>query len=76
MVGGTIADIWSESSSLSIQIRPNLNRHFALLPYLETLERGLPMGVYAFAAMSGGSVGPIVAGWIEQNRSLEWRWIQ
>ena len=32
----------------------------------------------AFAAMvfSGPGIGCIAAGWIEQNRHLQWRWIQ
>ncbi|TCD62574.1 hypothetical protein EIP91_006724 [Steccherinum ochraceum] len=39
-------------------------------------ERGLPMAVFAVAAIGGTGLGPVAAGWIEMNPRLEWRWIQ
>ncbi|KAJ7780216.1 major facilitator superfamily domain-containing protein [Mycena maculata] len=39
-------------------------------------ERGLPMAIFSAAALGGTGIGPIVAGWIEINPRLEWRWIQ
>lgn len=38
-------------------------------------ERGKPMALFATGAIFGTGVGPVFAGWIEQNRKLEWRWI-
>lgn len=34
------------------------------------------MAIFATAAIFGTGVGPVWAGWVEQNASLEWRWIQ
>jgi len=34
------------------------------------------MSVFAVVAVGGGGLGPIVAGWVEINPRLEWRWIQ
>ncbi|KAJ7574299.1 MFS polyamine transporter [Mycena floridula] len=39
-------------------------------------ERGLPMSIFSVAALGGTGVGPLVAGWIEMNPHLQWRWIQ
>ncbi|KAJ6568250.1 MFS polyamine transporter [Mycena vulgaris] len=39
-------------------------------------ERGLPMAIFSLAALAGTGLGPVVAGWIEMNSKLEWRWIQ
>ncbi|KAI0630775.1 MFS general substrate transporter [Trametes polyzona] len=39
-------------------------------------ERGMPMSLFAVMALTGPGVGCVAAGWIEQNRHLEWRWIQ
>lgn len=39
-------------------------------------DRGLPMSLYAFSAVAATGFGPLVAGWIEANPHLEWRWIQ
>ncbi|KAF8889266.1 MFS general substrate transporter [Infundibulicybe gibba] len=39
-------------------------------------ERGLPMSIFAVAAVGGTGMGPVIAGWIEMNPQLEWRWIQ
>ncbi|THU86241.1 MFS polyamine transporter [Dendrothele bispora CBS 962.96] len=39
-------------------------------------ERGLPMCIFAVAALGGTGWGPLFAGWIEMNPKLQWRWIQ
>ncbi|KAF9461064.1 major facilitator superfamily domain-containing protein [Collybia nuda] len=39
-------------------------------------ERGLPMSIFVLSAIGGTGLGPIVAGWIEMNPQLEWRWIE
>ncbi|PBK98999.1 MFS polyamine transporter [Armillaria gallica] len=39
-------------------------------------DRGLPMTFFTAAAIGGTGVGPIMAGWIEMNQRLEWKWIQ
>ncbi|KAF5385771.1 hypothetical protein D9615_002204 [Tricholomella constricta] len=39
-------------------------------------DRGLPMSIFAVAAIGGTGLGPVVAGWVEMNPRLEWRWIQ
>ncbi|KAI0369756.1 MFS general substrate transporter [Pilatotrama ljubarskyi] len=39
-------------------------------------ERGLPMSIFAVMALTGPGIGCVAAGWIEQDRHLEWRWIQ
>lgn len=39
-------------------------------------SRGLPMSLFAVAALGGTGLGPVVAGWVEMNPRLEWRWIQ
>jgi DHA2 family multidrug resistance protein len=36
-------------------------------------KRGLAMAAYAFAAVFGAVVGPVLAGWLTENYS--WRWI-
>ncbi|KAH7920530.1 MFS general substrate transporter [Leucogyrophana mollusca] len=39
-------------------------------------QRGLPMSMYALAAVSSTGLGPVIAGWIDANPRLGWRWIQ
>ncbi|KAJ3477006.1 hypothetical protein NLI96_g10762 [Meripilus lineatus] len=39
-------------------------------------ERGVPMAMFSIAAIASTGIGPVVAGWIEMNPRLEWRWIQ
>lgn len=39
-----------------------------------THERGLPMSMFALAAIFGTGAGPVVAGWVEQT--IRWRWIE
>ncbi|KAF9078033.1 MFS polyamine transporter [Rhodocollybia butyracea] len=39
-------------------------------------ERGLPMSLFAVAAIGGTGFGPLYAGWVQMNPKLEWRWIQ
>ncbi|EIW80709.1 MFS general substrate transporter [Coniophora puteana RWD-64-598 SS2] len=39
-------------------------------------DRGLPMSLYSLSAVASFGLGPLVAGWIEANPHLEWRWIQ
>lgn len=39
-------------------------------------ERGQPMALFATAAIFGTGIGPVWAGWVEQNTRLQWRWIQ
>lgn len=39
-------------------------------------ERGWPMAIFAFGAVGGTGLGPALAGYIEKNKNLEWRWIQ
>ncbi|KAK2462261.1 hypothetical protein APHAL10511_005757 [Amanita phalloides] len=39
-------------------------------------ERGIPMAIFTMGALGGTALGPIIAGWIEMNPHLEWRWIQ
>ena len=34
------------------------------------------MSVFAIAAIGGTGLGPVIAGWVEMNPHLEWRWIQ
>jgi hypothetical protein len=34
------------------------------------------MSLFALTAVGGTGFGPVVAGFIEQNTKLEWRWIQ
>ena len=38
-------------------------------------ERGQPMALFATAAIFGTGIGPVWAGWVEQNTNLGWRWI-
>ncbi|KAG1732375.1 major facilitator superfamily domain-containing protein [Suillus lakei] len=47
-------------------------RHMAA----SSVRRGFPMSLYAFAVIASSGLGPMIAGWIEANSSLEWRWIQ
>ncbi|THU84213.1 MFS polyamine transporter [Dendrothele bispora CBS 962.96] len=39
-------------------------------------ERGLPMSIFAFAALGGTGFGPLIGGWIEINPRLGWKWIE
>ncbi|KAI9573833.1 major facilitator superfamily domain-containing protein [Boletus coccyginus] len=39
-------------------------------------ERGFPMALFAIAAVGSSGLGPLLAGWIESNDHLGWRWIQ
>ncbi|KIJ65186.1 hypothetical protein HYDPIDRAFT_175204 [Hydnomerulius pinastri MD-312] len=39
-------------------------------------ERGFPMALFAIAAVGSTGLGPLLAGWIEENPNLHWRWIQ
>ncbi|TFK39513.1 MFS polyamine transporter [Crucibulum laeve] len=39
-------------------------------------ERGLPMSLFSLVAVGGNGIGPFIAGWIEMNPKLGWRWIQ
>ncbi|KIY44966.1 MFS general substrate transporter [Fistulina hepatica ATCC 64428] len=39
-------------------------------------ERGVPMSMFGLAALAGTGLGPVAAGFIEMNSSLQWRWIQ
>ncbi|XP_006464020.1 hypothetical protein AGABI2DRAFT_74658, partial [Agaricus bisporus var. bisporus H97] len=39
-------------------------------------ERGLPMAIFSLSALCGNGYGPLIAGWIEMNSRLGWRWIQ
>ncbi|KAG1834348.1 major facilitator superfamily domain-containing protein [Suillus subluteus] len=39
-------------------------------------QRGFPISLYALAAIASSGLGPMIAGWIEANPSLQWRWIQ
>ncbi|KAG2058682.1 MFS general substrate transporter [Suillus hirtellus] len=38
-------------------------------------QRGFPMSLFALAVIASSGLGPMVAGWIEANPSLQWRWI-
>ncbi|KAF9038954.1 MFS polyamine transporter [Hymenopellis radicata] len=39
-------------------------------------QRGVPMAIFTAAAISGTGFGPMIAGWIEENADLEWKWIE
>lgn len=39
-------------------------------------QRGFPMSLYALSVVASSGLGPMIAGWIEANPSLQWRWIQ
>ncbi|KAG1743115.1 MFS general substrate transporter [Suillus lakei] len=39
-------------------------------------ERGQPMAFFALVAVAGTGLGPVIAGVIEANPRLGWRWIQ
>ena len=39
-------------------------------------SRGIPMALFATAALGGNGLGPLISGWTEMNEKLEWRWIQ
>ncbi|GBE86348.1 MFS general substrate transporter [Sparassis latifolia] len=39
-------------------------------------QRGFAMSMFTTAAIGAIGLGPVASGWIEQNRHLEWRWIQ
>lgn len=71
MVGGTIADIWTSNEYVPCLID---NQYTLTLNFL--LRRGLPMSIFAVMAVGGSGFGPVMAGWIEMNKNLGWRWIQ
>ncbi|KAJ3518374.1 hypothetical protein NMY22_g13711 [Coprinellus aureogranulatus] len=39
-------------------------------------ERGIPMALQSILAFGGNGLGTVVAGWIEANPKLQWKWIQ
>ncbi|AFR97650.2 drug transporter [Cryptococcus neoformans C23] len=39
------------------------------------VQRGLPSAVFAFAAIAGSGMGPVIFAWVESTTRLEWRWI-
>ncbi|OAX33805.1 MFS general substrate transporter [Rhizopogon vinicolor AM-OR11-026] len=39
-------------------------------------QRGFPMSLYSVGIVASLGLGPSIAGWIEANPSLGWRWIQ
>lgn len=41
-----------------------------------TNERGLPMSMLSGGLICGIGIGPVVAGWVEMNPHLGWKWIQ
>ncbi|KAJ3493498.1 hypothetical protein NLJ89_g11005 [Agrocybe chaxingu] len=47
-----------------------------LLMYMMIALRGLPMSIFALAAVGGTGLGPVFAGWIEMDSNLQWKWIQ
>ncbi|KAH7908593.1 MFS general substrate transporter [Hygrophoropsis aurantiaca] len=42
----------------------------------EPHNRGLPMALFSLAAVASTGLGALIAGWIEVNPHLQWRWIQ
>lgn len=34
------------------------------------------MSLFALCAIGATGLGPVFAGWVEQNEHLQWRWIQ
>jgi MFS family permease len=49
---------------------------FLVWRYNYLLRRGQPMAFFALAAVAGTGLGPVIAGMIEADPHLEWRWIQ
>ena len=43
---------------------------------LQMRRRGFPMSLYSVGIIASCGLGPTIAGWIEANPSLGWRWIQ
>ncbi|KAI0917884.1 hypothetical protein AcV5_002710 [Taiwanofungus camphoratus] len=39
-------------------------------------ERGVPMAMFATAAIGATGLGCLAGGWVEQNAHMRWRWIQ
>ncbi|KIY68842.1 MFS polyamine transporter [Cylindrobasidium torrendii FP15055 ss-10] len=39
-------------------------------------DRGMPMALFAVAAIGGSAVGPLMGGWTEMNGKLGWKWIE
>ncbi|KAH7908595.1 major facilitator superfamily domain-containing protein [Hygrophoropsis aurantiaca] len=39
-------------------------------------QRGLPMSIFALAAVASTGLGPVISGWVDANPHLGWRWIQ
>lgn len=76
LVGGTVTDIFMPHEFVH-----NANLLFMMLIillvfFLSKIRRSLPMSIYSLAAIGGTGLGPIVAGWVEMNPRLQWRWIQ
>lgn len=73
MVGGTIADIFMPHECVHTVFNAHDVYHF---DYYFLSRRSLPMSIYSLAALGGTGLGPVVAGWVEMNPHLQWRWIQ
>lgn len=69
MVAGTVADIWNPAELVCTRFVES-----DILTYVRRI--GLPMALYTLFAFMGNGVGAIVAGWVEENQRLQWRWIQ
>lgn len=41
-----------------------------------TKSRGLPMAIFSLAAFTGTGLGAVCCGWVVQDPSLGWRWVQ
>lgn len=75
MVGGTIADIFMPHESVYNACL--LSTMLIVCSYFFlNIRRSLPMSIYSLAALGGTGLGPVVAGWVEMNPRLQWRWIQ
>lgn len=58
-------------------LQSEYDSQFIELQSLNTqLRRGLPMSIFSIVALAGNGFGPLIAGWIELNPRLGWRWIQ
>lgn len=40
------------------------------------VRRSIPMSIFSLAAIGGTGLGAVMAGWVEMNPHLGWRWIQ
>ena len=72
MVGGTVADVWRMHFTCLTRI---VLLSFSSMNSLGTADRGLPMSVYAVSVLFPIGLAPVIAGWIENNPRLGWRWI-